>query len=245
MTDTTRRAALLGASAALAARQGFGDTARADDLEDTSNWPGVGPAALPTAWRWRRAQFRARAAADRDAIVFLGDSIIWKWESLSSDLKSLKTANRGLPGDFTRGVLARLQEDVLDLRPRATVVLIGTNDLTARSSPDNVAANIRLIVAELTKGRPESPIILCKLMPRRLQPGLFPQRILETNALLDVVAKDRPLVSICDTFSPFATSNSGPKPELYPDGLHPSAIVYAEWRNLLMPIFRTLRLVQA
>lgn len=245
MTDITRRDALLGASAGLAAWQSLGDTARADSLEDTSKWPGVGPAVLPTAWRWRRAQFQAREAADRDAIVFLGDSIIWKWEALSSDFPSLKTANRGLPGDITRGVLARLQEDVLGLRPRATVILIGTNDLSARSLPEDVAANTRLIVRELSKAGPSSPIILCKLMPRRRQPGLFPQRILETNALLDTVAKGQPLVSICDTFSPFALPNFEAKPELYPDGLHPNAIVYAEWRNLLMPIFRSLGLVQA
>ena len=243
MTDITRRAALLGASAALASLPGRGNTARADDLEDTSKWPGIGPAVLPTAWRWRRAQFRARAAEDRGATVFLGDSIIWKWESLPSDFPFLKTANRGLPGDTTRGVLARLKEDVLDLAPRATVVLIGTNDLSMRSSPDNVAANIRALLGELSNGQ-ASPVILCKLMPRRLQPGLFPQRILETNAMLDALAKDRPLVSICDTFSPFATANSGPKPELYPDGLHPSSSVYAEWRNLLLPIFRSRGLVQ-
>ena len=86
--------------------------------------------------------------------MFLGDLIIWKWDTLPSDFPFLKTANRGLPGDITRGVLARLQEDVLDLDPRATVLLIGTNDLSAGISPDNIAANIRLIVAKLQTDGP-------------------------------------------------------------------------------------------
>jgi len=38
----------------------------------------------------------------------------------------MKTANRGISGDVTRGVLYRMKEDVLDLNPKAVVLLIGT-----------------------------------------------------------------------------------------------------------------------
>jgi lysophospholipase L1-like esterase len=62
--------------------------------------------------------------------VFLGDSITQGWNDLASAFPDMKVANRGINGgDTTRGVLIRLQDDVLSLDPAAIVLLIGTNDL--------------------------------------------------------------------------------------------------------------------
>ena len=45
-----------------------------------------------------------------------------------------KVANRGISGDTTRGVLIRMEEDVLSLNPSGVVLLIGTNDLEEGSA---------------------------------------------------------------------------------------------------------------
>ena len=48
---------------------------------------------------------------------------------------TLNVANRGISGDTTRGMLLRLDDDVLSLDPSAVVMLMGTNDLEEQAEP--------------------------------------------------------------------------------------------------------------
>src|SRR5512143_4064163 len=84
--------------------------------------PGVGPIRrqdwFQKLWHDRRTEFAAHAKEDRHALVFLGDSITQGWGGrLAAAFPTLKVANRGISGDTTRGVLIRLQQDVLALDP--------------------------------------------------------------------------------------------------------------------------------
>src|SRR4029450_6945403 len=78
----------------------------------------------------------------------------------------LKVANRGIGGDVTRGVLFRLKEDVLDLKPRAMVLCIGTNDLSTHADPAIVEKNIAAILDQARQVNPALPIGLCQIPPR-------------------------------------------------------------------------------
>ena len=80
--------------------------------------------------------FRELAPKQHGAIVFFGDSITQGWgDDFRGKFPKLNVANRGISGDITRGLLARLDEDVLALSPRAIVLLIGTNDIGRNISP--------------------------------------------------------------------------------------------------------------
>ena len=97
--------------------------------------------------------------------MFLGESITQGWGGgLGAAFPGIKVANRGISGDTTRGVLIRLQEDVLSLEPSAVVLLIGTNDIEDGASPEVIAGNLALIVAALEKHGP-MPIVLCQVFP--------------------------------------------------------------------------------
>src|SRR6185436_6704618 len=114
-------------------------------------------------WTERRSSWAARVERDQNAVVLLGDSITQGWgEDFSAWFPGLKIANRGISGDTSRGVLIRLQEDVLALHPQAVVLLIGTNDLEEKASPKTIAANLKLILAELARHDPKMPIVLCQ-----------------------------------------------------------------------------------
>src|SRR6185312_10982691 len=117
-------------------------------------------------WVERRTQWSTRVERDQGAIVFLGDSITQGWtDNFSSLFPGMKLANRGISGDTTRGVLIRLQEDVLSLHPRGIVLLIGTNDLEEGATPEMIAANLKLILAALKQHNPAMPVILCNVFP--------------------------------------------------------------------------------
>ena len=89
--------------------------------------PGVGPIRAEEwfvkTWNDRRAHFRELAPKQHGAIVFFGDSITQGWgDDFRGKFPKLNVANRGISGDITRGLLARLDEDVLALDPRAIVL---------------------------------------------------------------------------------------------------------------------------
>src|SRR5205807_6682662 len=121
-------------------------------LPDTDGGlPGQGPIRrydwFRKTWNDRRSSFANRADREYGAVVMLGDSITQGWnDDFSAWFPGLKIANRGISGDTSRGVLSRLQEDVLALEPRAVVLLIGTNDLEEHAEPDTIAANLKLIL---------------------------------------------------------------------------------------------------
>lgn len=212
-----------------------------DDL-----FPGKGP--LQTAdwfkglWKQRRLEWYLHREQDKGAVVFLGDSITQGWNSLAKDFPHLRVANRGISGDVTRGVLYRLKEDVLDLHPAAVVILIGTNDLGLGGDPADVDINIQAIFKAIETSDRRTPIILCRVMPRAIEPGRFPIKILEVNQRLYEMAHDDPRVTLCDTYRIFANDEGGAKKEEFPDLLHPNAIGYAKWVAALNPILDKLAL---
>jgi hypothetical protein len=101
--------------------------------------PGAGPIRrmdwFKALWVQKRTAWASQVRQDQGAIVFLGDSITQGWGDVGSSFPGVKVANRGISGDTTRGVLIRLQEDVISLNPRGVVLLIGTNDLEGRRPP--------------------------------------------------------------------------------------------------------------
>ena len=62
-------------------------------------------------------------------VVFIGDSITEYWETSAyfGDLGFV--LNRGIAGDVIYGVLNRFLEDVIQLKPRVCVLMIGVNDV--------------------------------------------------------------------------------------------------------------------
>src|SRR5690606_31024805 len=117
-------------------------------------------------WNERRSKWASRAEQDRGAVVLLGDSITQGWgEDFSAWFPGMKIANRGISGDTTRGVLIRMDVDVLKLNPRAVVLLIGTNDLEEKATPETIAANLELILRRFQQHDPKMPLILCEVFP--------------------------------------------------------------------------------
>jgi lysophospholipase L1-like esterase len=97
----------------------------------------------------------------------------------------MKAVNRGIGGDTTRGVLYRLNADVLDLKPKAVVLLIGTNDIGLGANPEDVADNIKAILLELKRSNPHMPVIVCRVMPRSDSNLHVADKIKKLNALVE------------------------------------------------------------
>ena len=84
------------------------------------------------------------ALAVRPKVVFIGDSITEEWYSAHpSFFDANGFAARGISGQVTAQMLAGFQCDVVALRPRAVVILAGTNDIAAQQRPDRRGADRR------------------------------------------------------------------------------------------------------
>jgi lysophospholipase L1-like esterase len=204
------------------------------------DWPGVGAIRLFD-WmpEYRRAFWRQRAAK-AGSIVFAGDSLTGGWATLESDFPGANVANRGIGGDVSRGLLFRFQEDVLDLQPKAVIVLIGINDLTARRPASETLANIHALVQLKQAQLPATPMLLVTVPPTDDPNAPVDARERgQLNAGLKALATSSPTLSIVDFHAATATADGTPDLRYFqPDRLHLSAAGYVRWKEILLPALR-------
>ncbi len=210
--------------------------------------PGAGPLRredwFQQLWLTRRSGWAQSAAREQGSLVFLGDSITQGWDA-GSIFPGVKTANRGISGDTTRGVLVRLADDVIALHPRAVVLLIGTNDIELQADPATIAGNVKLILAALKQSNPGLPVVLCDVFPSAAVKQRPMAKIKQLNALYAELVKDQPQVTLLDTWSLFADVHGDALPDEFPDLLHPNNVGYARWAAALRPILEELGVVDA
>ena len=94
-----------------------------------SDWAGL------TRYGSENSELPQPAAGER-RVVFLGDQITEQWGQGSAKFFPGKPyLNRGVTGQTTPQMLVRFRQDVIALKPRAVVILGGTNDLTGVLGP--------------------------------------------------------------------------------------------------------------
>ena len=103
-------------------------------------------------------------------VIFLGDSITHGWEGQKAwkeHFGPFKPVNLGIGGDQTGHVLWRITEghEIDQLKPRAAVIMIGTNNIGGYSARD-IAGGIKTIVEELKRQKPDMKILVLGVFPR-------------------------------------------------------------------------------
>lgn len=210
--------------------------------KDAKDWPGQG--AIRT-FGWmvdNRKAFWAQRDKARGAVVFAGDSLIGGWTQLAKDFPGLPVANRGIGGDVSRGLLFRLQEDVLDLQPRAIVLLTGSNDLSAQQPPRQARANIDAMLDMIQRETPGVPVVLCTIPPRQdPKAPVDPARVAELNTLIQQAARGRSNVAVLDLHALLAAPDGSPEPAYFgADKLHITTAGFKRFHEGLVPLFDRL-----
>jgi lysophospholipase L1-like esterase len=239
-------AGLIMASAPVAADAEINGPTPYPDPKNEAVWPGKGPIRC---FGWmvdNRTQFWTRREKDHRAIVFVGDSLTAGWPAavLAESFPRLKIANRGVGGDTSRGVLFRFQEDVLDLKPKAIMLLVGGNDLSAHGDPAATAENVAAMLDMVKARRPSTPVILCQ-GPPSADPNapLRPGARADLTARIAGVGAGRENVTVLNLFAVFSAPDGSPLPEYFaPDLVHLNAAGYKKWAELLHPVFEKLKL---
>ncbi len=227
---------------------------------NTATAPAIRPdysAEQRAAWLARHEEFLAAARRDRADVLFLGDSLTdhWRsrglaaWQQLLGPLRAL---NFGVAGDRTQQLLWRIEHGELErLSPRATLVLIGTNNLdpgfgepslTPRNTPEEIGAGILAVVDAIALRLPLTMIVLHAVFPRG-EPG--PPVRTEIDAINDDLRKRvarRAGVRLVD-FGPCLLAQDTPAAPIFlPDRLHLTENGYDAWSVELATIFAEIGL---
>lgn len=103
-------------------------------------------------YRQENAQYEDYAVE----VAFLGDSLTDGYD-LATYYPQYVTSNRGIGGDTTFDLEARLQVSVYDLKPQVAVMLIGANNV------DTMLSNYESILMGLQKNLPDTKVVLLSL----------------------------------------------------------------------------------
>jgi lysophospholipase L1-like esterase len=195
-------------------------------------------------WQESRSQWASRLDEDKHAVVFLGDSITQGWGAdFKQRFPGVKLANRGIGGDTSRGMLIRLEQDVLALDPAAVVLLLGTNDIEVGIDADAVGRNLQKIISAIKMHDSSIPIVLCRVFPSSAQKNRPAEAIRKLNAIYETLVRGDAQITVLDTWALFADGNGDADPTWFKDLLHLNEAGYDRWAAALHPIFATLGLL--
>jgi lysophospholipase L1-like esterase len=171
-------------------------------------------------------------------VVFMGDSITDAWgRSYGKFFPGKPYVNRGISGQTTPQMLIRFRPDVIALKPKAVVILAGTNDISGNTGPatlEEIEGNL-MSMAELAKVN-DIKVVFSSVMPvtDAIKPQTErrpPEKIKALNAWIKDYAARTGAVYL-DYYSAMVDDKGMLKTELTYDGLHPNDAGY----QLIEPI---------
>lgn len=175
------------------------------------------------------------------AVVFMGNSITDGWDNAHPEFFTDNNfACRGIGGQVSSQMLCRFRADVIDLRPKAVVILAGTNDIAGNNGPidnEHIAENI-VSMAELALAAGIRPI-LCSVLPAAQYPWRpeiesVPEKIRALNDRLRQYATERGLTWV-DYYSAMDAGDGSMRSEYTRDGVHPTPEGYAVMEAVIRP----------
>jgi lysophospholipase L1-like esterase len=172
-------------------------------------------------------------APGENRVIFFGDSITDMWK-LADCFPGKPYVNRGISGQTAPQMLVRFREDVINLQPKAVVILAGTNDIAGNTGPmslDEIEANYATL-GELAVAH-DIRVVFASVLPvhnytpqsQELFADRSPAKILELNRWLKNYCVAQDCVYL-DYFSAMVDEKGLLKKDLAEDGLHPNATGY-------------------
>ncbi len=191
--------------------------------------------------RYKEENNKLLNSSDELRVVFMGNSITESWSHFDPDFFLTNSyINRGISGQTTPQMLIRLKPDVINLKPKAVVILAGINDIAGNTGPmqvENIAENIQSM-AEISKAN-EIQVLICSVLPAidfPWSPGLNPStKVLRLNKLLKNYCRENNIIYV-DYYSSMVDKNGGLKVPEYTssdDLVHPNKKGYEVMSNII------------
>ena len=179
---------------------------------------------------------------ESNRVVFMGNSITEGWSNFDKDFFiNNPFVNRGISGQTTPQMLIRFRPDVVNLNPKAVVILAGINDIAGNTGPmslENIAENI-ISMAEIAKAN-NIKVYICSTLPAidfPWSPGLEPgPKVIKLNSILKNYC-DQNNITYVDYFTSMADDKGGLKVPEYTtadDLVHPNLAGYKVMEKIIL-----------
>ncbi|MEI9898729.1 MAG: GDSL-type esterase/lipase family protein [Chthoniobacter sp.] len=203
-------------------------------------------------WAVRHAAVTKIATERQASLVFIGDSItqmfggephdrpqpgkdVWGaalWPAQCGETSASATTS-------WRNTLWRLRHGELDgAAAKAVVILIGTNNVS-RNPPEEIAAGVRAICAEVHQRQPGAKIVLMGIFPRGPKPDATRAKLEAINQLIATL-DGQDGITFLDIGAKFLEPDGSITRETMGDFLHPTAKGYEIWARELEPVLNKL-----
>ncbi len=163
--------------------------------------------------------------------VFIGNSITEGWFNADPVFfTSNKYLGRGIGGQTTSEMLVRFRQDVINVKPKAVVILAGTNDIAQNNgyiSIENIMGNL-ISMCELAKSH-KIKVFLCSVLPVKKYPWRQEVNAVEQIAALNMLMQEyckKNRICYVDYFSVLADEEGGLPKKYADDGVHPNLTCY-------------------
>jgi len=164
--------------------------------------------------------------AGSNEVIFIGASVIDWWSKNGAFFPGKPYVNRGIAGQITGQCLVRFRADVIDLKPKVVVILVGSNDIFF-SIPIRVMQGNIISMVELARAN-GIKVVLASLPPvcGSVVDERPPAKIIKYNLWLKDYAKKTGIVFLDFYNSPLLGSDGLLRQDLTIDCLHPNAAGY-------------------
>ncbi|WP_407425258.1 GDSL-type esterase/lipase family protein [Arcticibacter sp.] len=172
----------------------------------------------------------------KNEIVFLGNSLTegGKWQEM---IKNKNVVNRGISGDVTYGIIARLDE-VVSSKPAKIFLLCGINDMKRGISNEVILGNFSQIIQMIRAASPKTQLYIQSLLPvnEKMLPVAYAEinnsKINDLNRNLEALCKEKDAAYV-NLHPVLADENGSLRKELCIDGLHLRQATYILWTDYL------------
>ena len=169
-------------------------------------------------------------------IIFLGNSItdIGEWAEI---WQNLKVKNRGISGDNTFGVLARLDE-VVSSKPAKIFLMIGINDIARNTPGEVIESNYEKILQRIKAASSKTKVYVQSILPTNDAFTEFKRhqgkdvQIRALNQQLEMLAQKHGYTYV-DLYSVFLDAEGKMDKQYTNDGLHINGYGYMKWKEVL------------
>ncbi|ADY50612.1 lipolytic protein G-D-S-L family [Pseudopedobacter saltans DSM 12145] len=183
-----------------------------------------------------RLDFFRKMPNQKNEIVFLGNSLTeaGKWHEL---VGTKRVVNRGISGDVTYGIIARLDE-VLESKPAKIFLLSGVNDMKRGIPNEVIAQNFERIIKMVKSKSPKTKLYIESILP--VNEGMLSDiyakvnnvKIHDVNKRLETLC-EKHKVTYVNLHPVLSDEKEQLKKELSSDGLHLRQDAYILWVNYL------------
>lgn len=188
--------------------------------------------------KWRDQNASIVAQNKHAKVIFIGNSLTRRFD-LKKWFNDSTLLNAGIGGDFTEGVLLRL-DGILDSKPRKIFLEIGINDVLRYVPQNKILDNIDRIITRISTRDATVQIYLQSLLPVCFQRQIIfeynssiNKKIRYLNSNLERIAETRHAVFV-DLFAAF-TRNGRVEDLIDTDGVHLKPKGYAVWKMAIEP----------